>query len=214
MHEDSNDWSQAAGSCITPSSSKLTRVIPGHRRRIGAAAWFGALATVALAYSPLASNRYFWLDESQILQGAIIARSWREVAALFTGGLTYEGYYRPLWALTHSLDVAVWRLEPRWHLLGSLALHMLNVVLAGAVAKRAGWSTASAAALAALWGLHPVNTAAVGLLHFRADRFLYLPSLVFVGAVVQALGLLAAGAMRPGLDRSPFSARTASTSAT
>lgn len=73
--------------------------------------------------------------------------------------------------ILHSLDKFVWGLKPFGFHLSSLFLHLINVVLVYSLGRRVGLGYGPSAILAALWGLHPVNASAVGLIGSKADVF-------------------------------------------
>lgn len=82
--------------------------------------------------------------------------------------------------------------------LTSLALHLLNVLALYALARRtfrAGWPDPTGAAaeglalaVALLWGVHPLNTAAVNYLTQRGELLIALFSLLTLYAVNRAAG--------------------------
>ena len=127
------------------------------------------LVAVALPYLPGLSNGFVWLDHLEIVEGRLIAASLGEVPELFLEDKNFEGYHRPVYNLVHSLDRALWGLEPFGFHLSSLLLHLVNVGLLVALARAAGFKLGGALALGGLFGLHPIHTASVGLIHAKAD---------------------------------------------
>jgi hypothetical protein len=70
-----------------------------------------------------------WLDHEEIVEGMLIVRSWSEVPSLFLDDRNFAGYHRPFYDLLHSLDRAMWGLDPFGFHLSSLVLHGANVAL-------------------------------------------------------------------------------------
>jgi len=142
------------------------------------------LVLVALPYLPGLSNGFVWLDHREIVAGELIVSSWSQVPGLFVEDKGFfAGYHRPLYSLMHSLDRAMWGLQPFGFHLSSLVLHLCNVVLVVFLARAAGLGRGATYVLGGLWGLHPINTATVGLIHAKAD----LLSVTTLGAAVLLL---------------------------
>ncbi len=130
----------------------------------------GVLVAVALPYLSGLDNGFVWLDHLEIVEGALVVRDLTDVPGLFLDDRSTLGYHRPIYNLLHSLNLALWGLEPRGFLLCSLGLHLLNCALGFALLRRHGRSVVTASAVVLLFGLHPVNTAVVGLIHSIADE--------------------------------------------
>jgi len=124
---------------------------------------------VALPYLPSLANGFVWLDHAEIVEGRLTVSGLAEAVGLFADDRNFHGYHRPLYNLAHSLDRAFWGDRPFGYHLSSLALHVLNVLLAMALVEKLTGSRTRGIWIALLWGLHPVNTACVGLIHAKAD---------------------------------------------
>jgi len=127
------------------------------------------LLLVALPYLTGLGGQFVWLDHLEIVEGALIVRTPGEVLGLFTNDGNFGGYHRPFYNLLHSLDVWLFGLEPFGFHASSLLLHLVNVALVALLARRAGMSERAAFAVGLVFGLHPVGTAVVGLIHAKAD---------------------------------------------
>ena len=132
-----------------------------------------ALVGVASVYAVGLDNGFVWLDQFEIVEGALIVDSPSAFFALFGDDHNFAGYHRPIYNLIHSVDRAWSGLDPWGFQLSSRLYHLLNVVLVFWLARRCGWQAWSAGIAAALFGLHPVNTAAAGLIHSKADLFVF-----------------------------------------
>src|SRR4029077_11939329 len=75
---------------------------------------------------------------------------------------------RPLVNLSYAIDRALWGGEPFGFHASSVLLHMLNVALLFALARRLSGSFAAFAA-AALFAVHPMMTEAVGYVSGRSE---------------------------------------------
>lgn len=143
------------------------------RRRRGLLALAGVLVAVALVYLPALDGGFVWIDHAEIEEGRALARDWEGALALFADDGVTRGYHRPVYGLAHSLDRALWGLDPRGFHATSVLLHLVCTALAFAAVRVHGWSAGWAAAVALLFGLHPLNSAVAGLVHAKADE-LYL----------------------------------------
>lgn len=142
---------------------------------------------VAGVYYPVYSAGFVWLDHLEIVQGRLIVDRWSDVPGLFLQDGNFGGYHRPFYNLLHSLDRAIWGLDPFGFHLSSVLLHALNAVLVFAICRRLEFSPRQATAVGALWALHPINTASVGLIHSKADLFVATSILSMVLGLQQAL---------------------------
>ena len=135
------------------------------------AGWLFLLpAVTAIPYLNAVGNGFVWLDQSEVVNGGMLVNSWREAAEVFTkDDRGFEGYHRPLYNLAHSLDHALWGLDPRGYHASSLLIHLANTVLWYLVVVTLVGRHWCGLAIASLWGVLPVNTAAVSLIHGKAD---------------------------------------------
>ena len=125
---------------------------------------------VALPYlRGVFTNGFVWLDRREIVEGGLIVSSWSELAAVFGDDRNFAGYHRPLYTLAHSLDRALFGLEPAGFLATSLALHVLAALLLMLLMEELGTPRPIAFAAALLFGLHPLNAVVAGLIHSKAD---------------------------------------------
>lgn len=130
------------------------------------------IASVTVAYLPGLSNGFVWLDHTEIVDGLRIVHHFSDVPSLFLfDDHGYSGYHRPFYNLLHSFDFYLWGLNPFGFHLSSLVLHLVNIALVWVFLGRVGSVLWLRLVICLLWGLHPINTAAVGLIHARADLF-------------------------------------------
>ncbi len=129
-----------------------------------------AIVTV-LAYLPGLFNGFVWLDHGEIENYTLLVKDIRDIPRIFLHDRNYEGYHRPVYNLLHSLDAALWGMNPFGFHLSSLFLHLLNVFLVSRVVSQYSSSMMTTWVITLLWSLHPVNSAVVGLIHAKADVF-------------------------------------------
>jgi hypothetical protein len=153
---------------------------PAQARRSTLVLALALLGTVA-AYLP-ALHGAFVFDDLAILEEPLVRAPGR-----FLSLTTWATGYRPLVTLSYALDHAAWGFSPfGWHVT-SLAGHLVASLLAfwfvRRTLQRAGAERpdAPAAAAAALFAMHPLQTESVTYLWQRAESFagvLYLATLL------------------------------------
>src|SRR5438132_6974140 len=125
-------------------------------------------------------NGFVWDDTALILRDPLI-RSWRLIPEGFNHFLfvdaTASDFYRPFQRLTYTLDYAAFAFKPGpyhvtsvlWHGLAAIALFLFaeEFLLSFWIERRRASLVALAPAL--IWGIHPVQSAAVAYVSGRAD---------------------------------------------
>lgn len=139
---------------------------------------------VAAAYWPALNNGFVWLDDAQILRRARIATSWSQVVNSFEPGAAADSYYRPLFSALHSLNFAMAGADALVFQLTDVLVHCATAVMVFATMQRFGLGASEAYWTAAVWGIHPVNTATVGIISSRPD----LLAAFFMCATILVLG--------------------------
>lgn len=144
------------------------------RLHLAAACALAALTAIAYASSFHAG---FVLDNRPLIlqDPRVQSATWENVRLIFNHSywwpLAEHGLYRPFAKLTYLFDYAVLGHadHPAGYHAVNLALHVLNVVLVYALAIRLVRAAGLAAAIAAVWAVHPVLTEAVTNIIGRAD---------------------------------------------
>ncbi|MFO0618071.1 MAG: hypothetical protein U0414_36100 [Polyangiaceae bacterium] len=171
-------------------------MIRGALRRVGAA--LPALLPTALAFAshaPALEGRFLWLDHAHIEQRLAIAEP-RAFASLFTQGFAETGYYRPLVALTLSID-AIFE-EPWVFHVGNLLWHALASQALFALAQRIGSTRRAALAAACLFAVHPATSIVADAIAFRSESMALLAILLAVLGAARARPVLAGLAILGG----------------
>lgn len=156
------------------------------------------VALIALAaHGTVLGGGFIWLDHAHLEEGLAIARDhgW---LSLFTGGFAGTGYYRPIMAVSLSIDA--WLSGAPWlfHTV-SLAWHAAAAVSAVAAAEALGLSRRVAVLAGALFAVHPATSLVAGAIAFRSESMIAVAVLLLVAAhlrgrpVAAALALLLGG---------------------
>ncbi|MBK7865285.1 MAG: hypothetical protein IPJ65_43135 [Archangiaceae bacterium] len=137
------------------------------RRRLG----LGLVFAVSLAvHLPALANGFTWLDHGDLEQRAALAPP-RELPALFTRPYARTGFYRPLTALTLSLDDAFSGKPFGFHLT-NLLLHALAAVLVALLAEGLGLSALGALLAGLLFAVHTSTSLVANQLTYRGEALL------------------------------------------
>jgi hypothetical protein len=148
-------------------------------RKLSLAVCLGLFAIAPLAYANVLDN--FFLSDDFVTLARLAGGDFSPVYAPTQGGL-----FRPLFTLSHFLDLRLWGLNPFGFHLTNVVLHAANACLTYAVAKRLlrndDLTPAALRGIAASAGLifllHPSHTEAVSWIAGRADLLAALFSLL------------------------------------
>ena len=156
------------------------RFAPFFRRPAGVLLLF--LAVTLVVYSPALGGEFLW-DDNYLIKGNGLVRSPYFCLEVFRHTL-FEGssnFYRPVQTLTYMWDYAWWGMNPFGYHLTNALIHaangfglclLLRRLLPGLVSAEAVRTPATdryALALALVWVVHPVHSAAVAYIAGRAD---------------------------------------------
>ncbi len=129
-----------------------------------------------------------WDDRSFVVSNENIrSLSLQSIAWMLT--TSHQGVWHPLAWFSHAVDRSIWGLNPAYHHLVNVLIHVLNVLLVcvlfvkllegRAVSQTAAYVAAFAAAL--VFGVHPLRVESVAWLSERKDvlcSFFFLASLI------------------------------------
>lgn len=104
------------------------------------------------------------------------------------------GYWHPLALLSHMLDCELFGLNPHWHHLTSLFIHVANTLLLFWVLKRMTGSVWASSFVAAVFAIHPSHVESVGWISERKDVLSVFFLMLTMGAYVRYTE-------RPGIGR-------------
>jgi Tfp pilus assembly protein PilF len=156
-----------------------------------------ALAALA-AHARALGGGYIWLDHAHLEEGAAIAPP-SEWLSLFQRGFAGTGFYRPLMALSLSLDAALWQ-SPLGFRLVTLAWHALAACITSVAAHRLGLSRRAGLLAGLAVAVHPAGSLVADAVAFRSEAMI---AVFLLGLTIAHLArkpwvaaiLLAAGAL-------------------
>ena len=173
------------GGASTPASVRTrSRVSSAVCRPFAALLAF--LVAVLAAYAPVLGGQFLW-DDGFLVKGNLLIRSPLFCLEVFRHTLFNDesNFYRPAQTLTYIVDYWFWDLEPFGYHLTNALIHACNAFLlflllrrvlpvlvppaTDAVTAPRPATDRGAFALALLWALHPVHSAAVAYISGRAD---------------------------------------------
>ena len=133
-------------------------------------------AVTAAAFANAVPNGFVWIDHWQVQSGGLIAHSLAELWSAFHQPLGsipgWDGpapYARPMVIAVLSLIHAAAGLDPAAYHLVLVGMHVANVLLAYSILLTLTAAPATAFFTAAIFGLHPLQTAAVSWISGIAD---------------------------------------------
>lgn len=157
--------------------------------------WAGVLASAIATHVTALGAGFVWLDHAHLEEGLAVARpsAW---GSLFMHGFAGTGYYRPLMALSLSVDALAG--GPLVFHLTSIAWHALAAVLVLLVADVLGVARRAALAAGVLFAVHPVSALVADAIAFRSEAMIAAALLALVWAHEKKRPLLAACALIGG----------------
>jgi Flp pilus assembly protein TadD len=141
---------------------------------------------VLLAYSSSLGGGFVY-DDRWFIQENPLIRDLANLPGLFTmsyweaSSFPVGLYYRPLVLVSYALNHSFGGHAPLGYHLVNVGLHLANTALVFALARALSGRVQLAAAVALLFGLHPINTEAVAWISGRGDL---LATLFFLGALL------------------------------
>jgi len=137
------------------------------------------VALVAIAtHATALRGGFIWLDHAHIEDGLGVAApaGW---LSLFTQGFAGTGYYRPLMALSLSVDAALGQGAWLYHAT-TVFWHAAAAVLTSMAASALGLSRRSALAAGILFAVHPLSSLVAGAIAFRSEAMIAVALLALV----------------------------------
>jgi Tfp pilus assembly protein PilF len=136
-----------------------------------------------IAYQHLRINDFVSFDdfvyvtENPNVSGGINLES---ISWAFTGN--HVGNWHPLTSISHMLDCQLFGLNPTWHHLNSLLLHIANVLLLFWLLRRLTGALWASAFVAAVFAIHPLNVESVAWIAERKNVLSTLFGLLTIAA--------------------------------
>ncbi len=140
-----------------------------NRGRLIALALVLAAATLA-AYASVRGHAFLQFDDVDYVTGNGAVRAGLTWAGLrWAFSTPYAGNWHPLTWLSHMADVQFFGMDPGWHHLTSLWLHVLTSLLLFWLLLRMTKAAGPSAFVAALFALHPMHVESVAWIAERKD---------------------------------------------
>ena len=130
------------------------------------------VTAAVVAHLPALGNGYTWLDHGDIEGGAALVPLSR-FTSLFAHPYARTGFYRPVTALTLSLDAA-WSGAPFGYHLTNLILHALAAALVLLLAEALGLDPLAATGAALLFAVHTATSVVANQLTYRGEALLMI----------------------------------------
>lgn len=155
-----------------------------------------AAGAALVAHATALDGGYVWLDHAHIEQGSALAppAGW---AALFAQGFAGTGFYRPLVALSLSLDAALWK-EAWFFRAVTLGWHAAAAVGTVLAARALGLGARAVAVAGLAFAVHPATALVSGAIAFRSEAMVAVTLCALVIAHVRARPVAAAVALFAG----------------
>ena len=151
------------------------------------------LVTVAVVFWPVVHGSFVWDDWPSFHDNPWLTQGDLWLSYVFKGFNSWTFYFRPLGVLVFTVEVRLFHSVPGPMHLVSLAMHLVDVLLVGLLASRAGKRskpvprTLQAAFAMALYGLHPLLIEPLSWIGCQFDliaTMLMLGALLVDGGVV------------------------------
>jgi len=157
--------------------------------------WLLVLACALCTHFAALGAGFLWLDHAHIEDGLAIfpPSHWHEA---FTQGFAGTGFYRPLMALSLSLDALVG--TPLAYHATSLAWHAAAAAMVVVAADALGLSRRAATLAGVLFAVHPIAELSANVIAFRSEAMVVVALLALVVFHLRDRPLAAAAALLAG----------------
>ncbi|HKI25595.1 MAG TPA: tetratricopeptide repeat protein [Candidatus Sulfotelmatobacter sp.] len=153
-----------------------------------------AIATFAVYFRATQNPFVNYDDQGYVVENAHVQQGLTRDTVRWALTSTYATNWHPLTWLSHALDCQLFGLNAPGHHLTSVLLHVLNTLLIFLLLSRATGARLRSLAVAALFGLHPINVESVAWIAERKNVL----CMFFILLTLAAYGWYA---RRPRVDR-------------
>jgi tetratricopeptide (TPR) repeat protein len=119
------------------------------------------VAATLVAYEPIRHNGFVYYDDSRYITDNPLIKSGITRQSLSQVFKPHYFMWHPLTTFTNMLDCELFGLNPLWHHLVSLLIHITNALLLFWILKKMTDSTWASAFVAAVFALHPLQVESV-----------------------------------------------------
>jgi protein O-mannosyl-transferase len=156
-----------------------------HGKKVTAYFIIPLLLLVFLAYYPILNSDFTNYDDPSYVTSNNHVKSGLSTQSIKWAFSTFYSYnWHPLTWISHMLDVQLFGLNPMWHHLNNLFLHIVNSLLLFTLFEKMTGATWKSLCLAGLFALHPLHVESVAWVAERKDVlstfFLFLATLAYV----------------------------------
>jgi len=124
--------------------------------------YLALVAATFIAYEQLRSNEFVnYDDDVYVTENPHINRGITRQSVLWAFTTPHRSMWHPLTSLSHMLDCQLFGLNPFWHHLTNLLLHVASTLLLFGILKRTTGEVWLSAFVAAVFALHPLNVESV-----------------------------------------------------
>jgi len=149
-----------------PTTEKRT---PGTKRRVLLISLLLAVVTFIVFFQVIQSEFVNFDDDVNITENQIIRNGLTAKGIVWSFTTVHAGFWHPLTWLSHLIVVQLFGLNPGWHHLVNLILHLANTILLFIVFNRMTQACWPSAFVAALFALHPLHVESVAWVTERKD---------------------------------------------
>jgi protein O-mannosyl-transferase len=131
----------------------------------------GVAVATALAYWPVHAFGFLHYDDPlHVTDNPFVQAGLTRQGIAFAFTSLRGGNWYPLTWLSHMLDVSIAGLDPGWHHVANVAIHIASaLVLLAALARMMPFAPGRSALVAALFALHPLHVESVAWISERKD---------------------------------------------
>jgi tetratricopeptide (TPR) repeat protein len=137
-----------------------------------------------IAYQQVVHNSFVWDDSLYIIDNPNV-RSGITWESVFWAISTIHCYWHPVTWLSHILDCELFELNPFYHHLVNLSIHIVNTLLLFWVLKRMTGAIWRSAFVAAVFALHPLHVESVAWVAERKDLLCGLFWMLTIAAYIR-----------------------------
>lgn len=108
-------------------------------------------------------------DRAYVFENPQVKAGWTKEGLVWAFTSTYHSHWHPLTWLSHMTDCQFFGLNPKWHHLTSLFLHIANTLLLFLILSHMTGALLQSAFVAVLFAIHPLNVETVAWVADRKD---------------------------------------------
>jgi len=128
------------------------------------------IITTLAVYWQVRNYEFIYFDDNDyVTQNRYVRQGWTMNGIIWAFTTNFQGHWHPLTWISHMTDCELFGLNPGWHHLTSVFLHIANTLLLFIVFKLMTGALLQSAFVAALFALHPLHVETVAWIADRKD---------------------------------------------